>query len=233
MQLPLARVIRLSSMALAAAALAGCGGSAADSSQWMGKSYRLEVPSDNWVQPPGVGGDVGDFVPQFLFGVAHATGPDLTVTVGTAKGGVQDTCNATAEVTPVSGSDYPKSTIVVPAFPLHIVDTNQTPTVIVDTTVRNLTFTDVLPDGAARPDGKVLATIDAEEVYPLFRLIPNATKDSVCAALQQAGAPCAACPHNGQPYCLTIGAVQVASVEASAPVMTINAASIPASCSGQ
>src|SRR5262249_246927 len=134
-QLPLVPVVRLFSVAVAAMALAGCGSNAADSSQWMGKSFMLEVPSDNWVQPPGVGGDVGDFVPRFLLGVAHATGPDLTVTVGTAKAGVQDTCNATAEVA-VTGSDYPKSTIVVPAFPLHIVDTNQTPTVIVDTTVR-------------------------------------------------------------------------------------------------
>ena len=228
MQSPFVRLVLFSSAALA---LAACGSNAADSSQWVGKSYRLDIPPDNWVKPQGVGSDIGDFVPQFLFGVAHASGTDMTVTVGAALAGVQNPCNATTEVT-VSGAAYPMSEIVVPAFPLHVVDTNQTPTVIVDTTIRNLTFTNVLPDGAAKPDGEVSATIDASEVYPLFRLIPNPSKESVCAALQTAGASCVACPHNGQPFCLVIGAVQVAAVAASAPVTTIAPASIPASCSG-
>jgi len=218
-------------LSLAAVALAGCGSDAADSSRWVGKSYRLAIPSDNWVQPRGVGSDIGDFVPQFLFGVARATGPNLTVTVGTANADVQDQCNATAEVA-VAGANYPMSEIVVPGFPLHIVDTNQTPNVVVDTTIHDLTFTNVLPTGAARPDGEVSATIDAAEVYPLFRLVANPSKETVCSALGSAGAPCVTCPHNGQPYCLTIGAAQVEAMPASAPVMTITAASIPSSCTG-
>jgi hypothetical protein len=231
MQLPVVRLVRLFSVALAAgAALAACGSDAPGSSQWVGNSYRLEVPADNWVKPQGIGGDVGDFVPQFLLGVAKGTGSQLTVTVGTAKGGVQDTCNPTVDVG-ADGGAYPKSEIVVTAFPLHIVDTNQTPTVVVDTTIRNLTFTNVLPDGAARPDGTVDATIDAEEVYPLFRLIPNPSKDSVCQALASAGSSCVPCPHNNQPYCLTIGAVQVTAVTAASPVVTIAAGSTPATCS--
>jgi hypothetical protein len=208
---------------------AACGGGDSDgSSAWVGKSYVLTIPADNWTDPPGIGGDIGDFVPQFMFGVAKGSN-GLDVTIGTATDSVQNDCNVTTAVS-ASGSAYPLVTITTPTLNMHIVDTNQTPTVVVDTTVRDVTFKDVLP-GTPSKQGTVVATIDAAEVYPLFRLIPDATKESVCDALAQANAPCTACPHNGEPYCLTIKAVQVEGVEASAAIKTITTSDLPASCS--
>ena len=49
------------------------------------------------------------------------------------------------------------SEIVVPGFPLHIVDTNQTPNVVVDTTIHDLTFSNVLPTGAAASPASIPA----------------------------------------------------------------------------
>ena len=222
---PIFRAVSTLSFALL---FVGCGGSANDSSQWVGHTYLLTVPSANWSDPKGIGGDIGSFVPQFLFTVARAaSGSDLDVTIGTATNDMQNLCNPTTKVT-ISGAAYPHSMIVAPTFPLHIMDTNQTPTVVVDTTVHDFSFKDILPASATAKDGEIAATIDAAEVYRLFRLIPNPTKDSVCMALSSAGAPCAACPQNGQPYCLTVKAVQLAGTQASAAVTPVSA--VPDSC---
>ena len=220
---PIHRVFCVLSFALLAGA---CGGAANDGSRWVGHTYLLTVPPANWSEPKGIGGDIGSFVPQFLFSVARGSGADLDVTIGTANADAQNLCNPTTKVT-ISGAADRHSRIVAPSFPLHIVDTNQTPTVVVDTTVHDFSFKDVLPAGTSK-DGEIAATIDAAEVYKLFRLIPNPTKDSVCMALASAGAPCAACPHNGQPYCLTVKAVQLGGTEASAAVTPVSA--VPDSC---
>jgi len=205
---------------------AACGG--ADGG-WEGKTFLLDVPATNWAEPQGIGGDIGDFVPQFLIGVEKGTGADdLAITIGTAVGGTQDPCNRTAQTT-ASKANHPKVAIGAATFPLHIVDTNQTPPVVVDATIHDLAFKDVLP-GGARADGEVAATIDATEVYPLFRLIPNPSPDEVCKALAQVGAPCITCAHSGQTYCLRIKAVQLGTTP-SARVKAISASDIPASCS--
>jgi hypothetical protein len=205
---------------------AACGGS---DTGWAGKTFLLEVPSTHWVEPPGIGGDVGGFVPQFLLGVEKAGGANaLAIQIATANGGVQDVCNPTTSVT-TTGAEYPGVEIAAAAFPLHIVDRNRTPYVVVDTTIRNLAFKDVLPGGPSK-EGELSATIDAAEVYPLFRLVPNPSPDSVCAALASAGAPCATCPHSGRPYCLAIRAVQLGAVATPTRVTPVAAADIPASC---
>ena len=217
----------LPALSLALVFAACGGGEPSDSSRWVGHTFMLEVPATNWSEPRGIGGDIGGFVPQFLFGVARGSGQDLDVTIGTAIAGTQDPCNPTTRVT-ASGAAYPGSMIVAPTFALHIVDKNQTPTVVVDTTIHDFSFTNTLPGGTGK-DGEMTATLDAAEVYPLFRLVPNPNKDSVCKALGSAGATCMACAHNGEPYCLTIKAVQLAGTPSTVAVKTI-AAAVPASC---
>jgi hypothetical protein len=214
---------------LCAPLFAACGGEANDSSRWVGHTYLLTIPAANWSEPRGIGGDIGSFVPQFLFGVARAAvTSDLEITIGTATANMQNLCNPVTKVT-ITGTNYPKSLIVAPAFPLHIIDTNQTPTVVVDTTVHDFSFKNILPQGGVK-EGEVSATIDAAEIYPLFRLIPNPTKESVCMALSSAGAACAPCPHNGEPYCLTVKAVQLSGTPAPTAVMPIAANDRPDSC---
>jgi len=211
--------------------IAACGSEANDSSRWIGHTFLLNIPATNWSEPRGIGGDIGGFVPQFLFSVARgAAAQDLEVTIGTSVGGVQDPCNPTTKVT-ASGADYPASQIVAHAFPLHILDTNQTPNVVVDTTVHDFSFKNILPGGAGSgKEGEVTATIDAAEVYPLFRLIPMPSKESVCKALGSAGATCAACAHNGEPFCLTIKAVQLAGTQSAVALKSVAVDDVPASC---
>lgn len=223
------RNLRLVPVLSFALVVAACGGEPNDSSRWVGHTFLLNIPATNWSEPRGIGGDIGGFVPRFLFSVARgASGQELEVTIGTSVGGMQDPCNATTKVT-ASGADYPGSQIVAPAFPLHIVDTNQTPTVVVDTTVHDFTFKNTLPGGSGK-DGEVTATIDAAEVYPLFRLIPMPSKESVCKALGSAGATCAACAHNGEPFCLTIKAVQLGGTQSAVALKSVAVDDVPASC---
>jgi hypothetical protein len=208
-------------------ALGACGGSD-DAGRWVGKTYQLTIPASNWSEPPGIGRDIGDFVPSFLISVARGTGDDLAITLGTVAAGAQDPCNPTTAIT-ASGAAYPGVRIAAPSVPLHIVHPFED--ITVNTTIHDLAFENVLPTGAPARDGTVTATIDAAEVYPLFTQVPNRDKDNVCAALASFGAPCAACAHNAQPYCLTIGAVELGATETAIAVQPIAAANIPPSCS--
>ena len=205
------------------------GGGPAKDAAWIGNSYVLTIPEANWTKPPNLGGDIGSFVPQFLIGVAQSSGYTMTVTIVTAMNGVQDSCNVTTQVT-ADGSGYPDAIITVPALPLRI--TNTVSGVVVDTTVRNFTLTNVLP-GTSTKSGDLSAVLDISELYPLFNQIPAAsrTPDGVCGVLKsEASTACATCPTTGQPYCLTLEAVQLQAVEGTAPVMSIASSAVPSSC---
>jgi hypothetical protein len=208
--------------------LAACGEEDAGSSRWVGKTYLLDIPAANWAEPPGIGGDIGDFVPQFLIGVESAAAGNLTITLGTAAGGAQDPCTPTTQVT-TSAAEYPRTQIIAARFPMRIVDAVNA--ITVNTTIHDLTLTNVLPAESAAKDGELKATADIAEIYPLFTKIPNATKESVCSQLAAFGAPCAICAANAQPYCLTIKAVELASTAAPTPVAPILASTLPVSCS--
>ncbi len=207
------------------------GSGPAKDAAWIGNTYVLTIPPANWTQPADIGGDIGAFVPQFLIGISQSSGDTMSVMMGTAMNGVQETCNVTTQVT-ADGSGYPNATITVPALPLHIVNTVSG--VVVDTTVRNFTLTNVLPNGSTvAKNGGLSAVLDISELYPLFNQIPTSvrTPDGVCKALATANATCAACPTSGQPYCLTLEAVQLGAVEGTTPIMPIAASAVPASCS--
>jgi hypothetical protein len=207
--------------------LGACGGQAGGSAHWIGKTYLLDIPPTHWSEPKGIGGDVSDFVPQFLIGVAGGAGQELAITLATAHAGVQDPCNPTTKTTS-SGAGYPSAAIGAAAFPMHIVNVDHG--IVVNTTAHDLAITNVLPGDAPAADGTLSATMDIAEAYPLFVLIPNATKDSVCMQLSSFGAPCEICAFNGQPYCLTLKAVELGATQASVVINPLTAADIPASC---
>lgn len=200
----------------------------AGSARWVGRTYLLDIPAANWVQPPGVGRDIGDFVPQFLIGIQNGPSGHMAITLGAAGEGVQDRCSPTTQVT-TSGASYPGVQIVAPEFPIRIVHPSQP--VTVNTTIRDFSITDVLPGDAPAKEGQVTATIDIAEVYPLFTLIPNVTKEAVCTQLEAFGAACAVCAFNGQPFCLTIQAVELGASPSSTPVDPVSPGDIASSCS--
>jgi hypothetical protein len=229
-------------LTLAACGGGGGGGTPSKDAPWIGNTYVLAIPDGNWSKPPNIGSDVGAFVPQFLIGVSQGSGNTITVTLGTAASGVQDaaanapqdTCNVTTVIPGVDGSGYPNATITADALPLRIVNTAFTPPVVVDTTVRNFTLTNVLPNGSTTMKmGSLSAVLDISELYPLFNQIPasSRTPDGVCGVLQtEANTSCAACPTTGQPYCLTLEAVQLGAVESTTALMPIASNQVPASC---
>jgi hypothetical protein len=203
--------------------LAGCGD---HTPAWAGKTFLLKVPAANWSMPRGIGGDIGAFVPDFLIRVDGGSGDDLKVTLATAPApaDVQDPCNPTSGLM-VSAATYPNSQIVAPALPMRLVDTENS--IIVNTTIHDFTLTDLLPPAM---EGTLTATVDVSEVYPLFTLIPNATKESVCTQLEAFGAPCAICAFSNQPYCLTLQAVQLGATPVPTTVSPLAPSGIPASC---
>jgi hypothetical protein len=216
------------------ATLAACGdsgdpASGPSSKEWVGKTFLLDTPAlppGYWVQPRGIGGDVGAYVPQFLLGVQAGSGDDLLITLTTTLGqpnpGVQDTCVPTTQVT-ASGSGYPNIDIQASSFPMRVYDEKRQ--VYVNGTAHNLALKNVLPGNQDTSSASLVATVDIEDLYSLFTLIgPNPTKDDVCSTLQaQGNIPCETCAHSGRAYCLTLKAVQVSTTPVATPVQTITA----------
>ena len=183
--------------------------------------YALDVPESFWTDPPGIGADIGAFVPEFLFDVSGTT-----VTLGTAHQRVQDQCTPTAVV---------QATVAPPQFVLGPMDyemhlENAANQAQVNTTIRALTITNVIPptDDAG---GTLSAVLDAREIYPMFHLLTDPQPSAVCSALDEFDAPCEPCPQDGQPFCLTITATRLEAVPAPEIVMgPVDGAGLGAEC---
>lgn len=187
------------------------------------KTYLLTIDPAYWVEPPGVGGDIGEFVPQFLLALSDDSS-NPKVTIATALNGAQDQCNATTEVT--ASKSAAESSIVADEFLLHIVHPRIDLTT--DITIHNLTFTNLLPDSE---EGELSVEMDLSEAYVLFDMVPDSsrTPEGVCTLLGQAGAPCTTCSFGGD-YCLTLRAVQLLAEESSIAVEPIAASDRDPSC---
>jgi len=206
--------------------LAACGSSSSDAT-WNGKTFLLDstkIPKGAWSRPRGVGSELGGFVPQFLISIDADA---MNATITTAQAGVQDPCTVTATVA-LEGT-YPDSTISVPIFKAHITgEDNQHQPRSTIATIRDLKLTDILPGSAN--DGKLDATLDMTDLVPLFYLLDNPDKDSVCASLKDFGAACETCAASGEPYCEQLQAVQIAATTTSASIVPVSDNDIPSSC---
>jgi hypothetical protein len=221
-------------------ALSGCSESGGDDdasvpekSPWAGKNYSLTIDPDLWVEPRGVGGDIGEFVPEFLLAVADEEGDSPGVTIATALSGAQNPCNATTEavleVPEDPGEANPPSLVATDEFLLHVVHPREP--VIVDLTVHDLTFTNILPNDD--DEGELSVVMDVNEAYVLFDLVPDSQRnpEGVCTVLGMADAPCAPCPFgDGGTHCLTLKAVQLAATETSIAIEPIAADDRDPSC---
>jgi hypothetical protein len=220
-------------MVLTASTLLGCGGDDSHpASAWIGKTFLLDrPPTSRWVEPKkSSGGAMGDYVPQFLIGVAAGSGDNLNITLTTALDGVQDKCSPTTEVT-VSGTSYPDVQITAASVPMHLTETDPDRAKVVRTTAHDVTLKDILPGRTeTAATGELIATLDMAEAYPLFFLLADPTPDSVCAAFADADVICQTCTFNSQPYCLTFRAVQLAASESSTPVQKISSSDIGSDC---
>ena len=202
--------LRAASLLLFGVVAVGCGSESSDEPPWVGRTYLLDIPANNWTEPQGVGSEIGMFVPQFLIAVEGSAEGELDVVVGTAEAGEQSECNPTTNVS-MATSDFPE--VQVGPFEFTAVITGLEENTLA-ANIHDLTFTNVLPEAGDPPDeGEVLATVDSRELFPLFTLITNPTPERVCAALDSFEAMCEACPTDGEEFCLTLRAQAVGASE--------------------
>jgi hypothetical protein len=209
--------------------------SSSSSKPWVGKTYLLDTPTideGNWTEPKGIGSEVGTWVPQFLIRIESGSGDDLDITLATARGGIQDSCNPTTQVT-ATGANYPASQIIVSAFPMRIEDTNPSRAKILPTTVHDVILANVLPGDSPTTTSELTATIDFGELYPFMHVIPDPTPTSACETFKvNGGIDCEKCAFNQQPYCMTIKAVEINSATEvqNLVVKKVSAGDISSSC---
>jgi hypothetical protein len=190
--------------------LAACGSNAPDPlSSWTGKTFIFDLPAlkpSKWREPSGAGDALSEFVPQLLVAV-EAAGDGIKVTMTTALANEQDECNPTTEAE-VSELAYPQVLISASSFPIRVADTDPSREKVVSSTAHNVKLRNGLP--GSTEDNEFIATLDVSELYPLAYRVPNASKETVCETFkQQMDKDCEVCPHNGEPWCITVRAVQL------------------------
>lgn len=187
-----------------------------DPSAWIGRTFLLTVPEDNWVSPRGVGAEIGPYVPTFMMTVSGAA-EAMTLTMGTANAaGAQDLCVPTTTAT--AAATAAPVQIVFPKFPLYIQIPDEN--LAKHTTIQNLTLTDVLPQAGSGMAGSMLATMDLAEMYPLFHQVDPESGEDLCGKLPQLASDveCTACPDDGAMVCLPLEAIYITATEAPAGV---------------
>jgi hypothetical protein len=149
--------------------------------------------------------------------------PDtFNVLMATAKAdGTQDLCNKTSMIT-ANRSDT-GATIGPAEFNLHIEHADPEIDISVDGVVYNFTLKDILPNGnTMSTTGELSATMNFEHLYPLFTLLIDPTPEAVCTALLDSyREPCVACPGNGQPFCLTVRAIELGATPTNATIQPV------------
>jgi len=207
-----------------------CGDSEGDEAPpptaWQGKTYSLAIPIGAWFEPdPAIGREFGPYVPDFLLRIDQSAGTSHSATLAAAQDGAQNLCNPTGKI---SGTGtYPSATFKAATFPLHIhnpVDEDDpADDVMITMTVDNLTFENVLPNGATpATEGTFKATLRAREVYPLITGLIVQTPDAFCEALSSSyDVPCEPCPTDGEPYCLTLEAILLGAVESATAITPV------------
>jgi hypothetical protein len=184
----------------------------APTNEWNGKTYLVELITRNWTQPTDVVLDFAPYVRGFLFSVSGTSSDDYNVTLGTLTlnaddtdpppAPAQDMCNPTGTL---KGS----GNVIGPSdVKLNIRHLGEGTNLNVYATARKFTLTNVLPTGGvASTAGKFQATLDAREIYPLFTALDETpTAELLCQELAELAhpAPCEPCPHDNQPWCLTL-----------------------------
>lgn len=193
--------------------LGGCSDEATEDAvgpeSWGEQTFRMQISAASWTQPPGWGAEIGDFVPQFVFSTGALTADSLEVTIGTTNAaGAQQPCNPTATVAATTSS-FPSSQLGPIDFPLYLKHIREDVAVL--GTVRGMTLTNVLPGGAAKM-GELTGILDFREIYPMFTVLVPPTPEGACTALTDTDVTCEACPHDGEPFCVSIKAVRLDAI---------------------
>lgn len=226
------------------------GGNTPAASKWAGHTYVLTTTSRDWDQPKGLGTDIENVMPHFLFQVS-ADGKSAKLAVAPKKKDsngmvtaeiAQDLCSPTYDL-PIGGT-APNMSLGPTDVELHLVNDVDATDPVGDTEVTakvmGLAFTDIFPpNGTAwdNPDdkpGTLAATMDFRELAPLFnQLYKNGvppTDAEICDQLGDGETACKACA-DGHVSCLSALAKYIgAENNASVTIQSVDKATRPATC---
>ena len=164
------------------------------------KAYALELQKASIDQPPGVGGLLGNQLPEYiLMQVMQADGATITF-----MGAMAD-----------PNSNTPEQDVCMETIPFPTADFSAQPDFAVgpqDTTISVSGVTVTLfameltgtfsADGSSIQDGTLAGSVDAREVADSV----GYDAGTICQLLSAFGAACAACPTDGQAYCIALEA---------------------------
>lgn len=198
---------------------------------WDGQTFRLDVPKNNWTSPPGVGREIGDYVPAFFLKFAETADGEVELLIGSGDPGAEEQNECSGTVTIALESPETPNEFGPVTMEAQLTSTAGGTTMTVTANIYDLTFTDVLPvDGEPAEDGQLTATMDVREIAPLFTLLPEEmrTPENVCMGLEMSfDAPCEPCSYDGgddEPFCLNMVAMGLGAEEADDVEVTPNPA---------
>ncbi len=175
-------------------------------------TYLLEIPSDQWVSPEGIGNIIGLYVPDFLLGVqssGDATVQLVGALVDDATQVQQDTCRATVSFPQSELSPEGRFTAGPVDFPITITG--------YDVTLHDLTITGTFtPDATGWVLGSFTGVLDAREFESFF----GTDATGVCERVASVGASCEACPTDNADLCLTVRAESLTADRVEGLVLT-------------
>lgn len=202
----------------------GLGTPLSDPSVLEGSVYSLNLQDGRIVIPAGVGSVLEQYLEVTLF-----------IKVDSASGGTLNMYGALADDAG-TGQDYCSETLDFPEA-----DFSNAPFFAIgpqDTTISVAGYTvtiddlfisgDFAADGSYWGGGVLEGKVDTR---PLVDLIEEGgEEDAVCAIVAGFGVSCEPCPADGQPFCLSIKAVDLGGEQVSAPVEPIDMSDCHESC---
>jgi hypothetical protein len=221
---------------------AGTGGSGGGGSTnpYSGKTYLLEFAERHWDQPRGAAQEFAPYVRGFILQVSGDSLSSYSAKIGTLQlnvddadpppPAVQDLCSPTGTLT-ASGTNIGPGD-----FKMNIRHLDED--LNAHATVRALTFNNIYPSGMDAREGEFAATLDAREIAHLFtQLVAMGdvpTKEMLCdTLLSDFSVACAPCPHDNEPWCLTLTAVNFEAVETTIALQDVSeATAMSAACQG-
>ncbi|MBX2800426.1 MAG: Ig-like domain-containing protein [Myxococcales bacterium] len=173
------------------------------------KVYDLDLASGEFVEPPTVGDLLGAVIKSKDIQIlVSPTAVNTEVTFLGALGngdGTQDICSESFSLAGAS-YDNPDFELTAKVLPLEIADVQ----VEIGDLLLSGTFA---PDGTSIQGTTLFGTVDTRPLVPV--LAEGGKDDAVCLLAKGFGAPCVACPSDGQPFCLSLGVENITALEIS------------------
>ena len=217
----------------------GCGNGSPAGSPWVGHTY-LVTPADpyTYLTKPSsstIAKTLANFIPNFLLQVNGVSGSQFAITIAPAKKQTnppeQDLCNVSVDVD-ATMSSYQKIQIGPTDLPIYITNSPEDkPPVTAKTTVRELSLSDVLPNGSTVSEtGKFSALVDAREVNTLITIQEGLSGEQVCNLMKDSFATdCVPCP-DSQILCLQFEAEALGATETETNVKSMTESDLDSSC---